>query len=203
MSFANSDGVTAAAVPQTLGNVFIPSNKELILMTGQPCGGDCGFVRPGTPAYKGFPTGSDTVFLVEFTMPRDPSSGFNADMPALWFLNANIPRTLQYGNAACSCWTTGCGEFDVFEILSTGSDFLTTTIHSWQGTGTQFGGGGCSDYFQRPLGGTMKAAIIFTQATKTLKIVVLDNSVEFGPGLADSLVTAWSSTAGSQVNIAG
>jgi hypothetical protein len=204
MSYANCDGVTAAAAPQTLGNVLIPSNKELIVMTSQPCGADCGFVRPGTPAYKGFSTGSDTVFLLEFAMPRDGgAAGFNIDMSAVWFLNANIPRTLQYGNAACSCWTSGCGEFDVFEILSTGSDFLTTTIHSWQGTGTQFGGGGCSDYFQRPLSGTMKAAIIFTQATKTLKIVVLDNSVEFGPGLADSLVTSWCSTAGSQVNIAG
>jgi len=183
--------------------VLIPSNSEVILFTSEVCDGSCGFVRPGTPAYKGFDTSSDTVFLLEFTMPRDSGSGFNVDMSAVWFLNAQIPRTLQYGNAACSCWTTGCGEFDVFEILSTGSNFLTSTIHSWQGTGTEYGGGGCSDYFERPLTGTMKAAILFTQETKTLKISILDDSVEFGPGLVDSLVQTWNAAPGSQVNIAG
>jgi hypothetical protein len=136
-------------------------------------------------------------------MPSDGSSGFNADMSAAWFLNAQIPRTLQYGNAQCSCWTTGCGEFDAFEILSSGSNFLTTTIHSWQGTGTQFGGGGCSDYFSRPLAGSMKAAIIFSSSTETIQTVVLDSSVVFSEGLVDEIVSSWCGVTGSVVNIAG
>ena len=203
LSYANRDGVTAAQSPQTLGDVLIPSDKELVVLTAKNCDSGCGYVRPETPAHKGFSTSSETVFLFEFTMPRDSSSGFNVDMPAIWFLNAQIPRTLQYGNAECSCWTTGCGEFDVFEVLSTGSDYMTTTLHSWQGTGTEYGGGGCPDYISRPLSGPMKAAVIFNPTTKNMNIVVIDSSTTFGAGLTDSEVSGWCSASGSAVNIAG
>ena len=203
LSYANCDGVTAAQNPQTLGKVTIPSDTEIIAFTKKPCDSSCGFVRDGTPAYKGFSTASDTIVLVEFMMPRDSGSGFNVDMSAAWFLNAQIPRTLQYGNAACSCWTSGCGEFDVFEILSTGSDYLTTTLHTWQGTGTQYGGGGCSDYISRPLTSYMKAAIIFSVSTMTMDIVVLDPSTSFDPSLSDATVQSWCSVSGSKVSIPG
>ena len=136
-------------------------------------------------------------------MPRDSGSGFNVDMSAAWFLNAQIPRTLQYGNAACSCWASGCGEFDVFEILSTGSDYCTTTLHTWQGTGTEYGGGGCSDYIERPLTSNMKAAIIFNPTSMTMNIVVLGPSVSFDAGLTDSDVSSWSAVVGTQVDIVG
>jgi hypothetical protein len=33
-----------------------------------------------------------------------------ADEPAIWMLNAQIPRTTQYGPSDCSCWESGCGE---------------------------------------------------------------------------------------------
>jgi len=136
-------------------------------------------------------------------MPRDSGSGFNVDMSAAWFLNAQIPRTLQYGNADCSCWTTGCGEWDVFEILSTGSNYLTSTLHTWQGTGTQYGGGGCSDYIDRPLTSYMQAAIILSVEDMTMSIVVIEPIGDFGEGLDDSTVSSWSETAGSDVDIAG
>jgi Putative TOS1-like glycosyl hydrolase (DUF2401) len=203
LSYANCDGITAAQSPQTLGNVLIPSDNEVVAFTSEQCDSSCGYVRPGTPAYKGFSTASAAIFLLEFTMPRDSSTGFNVDMPAIWYLNAQIPRTLQYGNAQCSCWTTGCGEFDVFEVLSTGSDYMTTTLHTWQGTGTQYGGGGCSDYTERPLTGTMKAAVIFDPATMQMNIVVIDPSTTFGAGLDDSDVSSWTSIGASEVNIAG
>ena len=56
--------------------------------------------------------GTDKVFLFEFMMPMDPSSHgkYESDMPAIWMLNAQIPRTTQYGPSTCSCWVTGCGE---------------------------------------------------------------------------------------------
>ena len=203
LSYANSNGVTAAGVPTVLGNVLIPSDQEVVAFTNEACDSSCGYVRPGTPAYKGFSTSSDVVFLLEFMMPRDSSSGFNVDMSAAWFLNAQIPRTLQYGNAACSCWTSGCGEWDVFEILSTGSDFLTSTLHTWQGTGTQYGGGGCSDYIERPLTTYMQAAIIMSVETMTMSIVVIEPIGDFGAGLDDSQVSSWCATAGSDVSIAG
>lgn len=96
-------------------------------MLAEPCGdNDCGYVRLGAVAYRELPrfllanartnefadgfNGADKVFMMEYSMPMDGTSGFNADMPAIWMLNAQIPRTLQYGNAACSCWITGCGE---------------------------------------------------------------------------------------------
>ena len=203
MSYAASNGVSAAKSPQVLGsNVYLPSDQELVLMTNQSCGSDCGYVRAGTPAYEGFSTASSTVFLLEFMMPRDDGSGFNVDMGAIWLLNAQIPRTLQYGNAACSCWTSGCGEFDLFEILSTGSNFLTSTVHTWQGTGNQFGGGGCSDYIERPLSSYMQAAVILDTSTSTLNIVVLPESIgTFGEGLTDAQIQGWLGIAGSTVNI--
>lgn len=200
LSYANSDGKTAAQSPQVLNQVTIPSNSEVILFTAQQCG-DCGYVRPGTPAYRGFPTSGDTVFLMEFQMPHDGQSGFNGDMSAIWFLNAQIPRTLQYGNAACSCWTSGCGELDAFEILSSGSDFLISTYHSWQGKGNQYGGGGCSDYIQRPLSASIQAAIILNVGSSTFNIVTLPSNVDFAAGLTDAEVASWDAIKGSEVHI--
>lgn len=68
-------------------------------MLSQECkDGSCGFIRPGTVAHRkktlivgrnpslmqidGF-DGADKVFLFEFSMPMDGTSGFNADMPAI------------------------------------------------------------------------------------------------------------------------
>ena len=202
LSYAGCNGVDGAGSPQVLGNCVIPSNQEVVLFTAEPCDASCGYSRPGTPAHKGFSTASDVVFLVDFMMPRDPGSGFNIDMSAAWFLNAQIPRTLQYGLAECSCWVSGCGEFDVFEILSTGSNYLTTTLHSWQGTGTQFGGGGCADYIARPLTGYMKAAIIFDVGTRQFLITVIDPNTTFGAGLSNAQVASWAGVPKSMVNIA-
>jgi hypothetical protein len=54
--------------------------------------------------------GADKIFMIDFSMPMDGNSGFNGDMPALWILNADIPRTAQYGPEDCNCWSSGCGE---------------------------------------------------------------------------------------------
>lgn len=75
--------------------------------------------------------GGNKVFLLEFSMPKDDTAGFNADMPAIWMLNPQIPRTVQYGNGDCSCWKTGCGEFDVAETLSSGSMFMKSTFRTF------------------------------------------------------------------------
>ena len=63
-------------------------------MLAQKCNNDCGFVRPGSVAYRKFGIwsfllrvlsffpdgfgGGDKAFLLEFSMPMDGSSGFNA-----------------------------------------------------------------------------------------------------------------------------
>ena len=119
--------------------------------------------------------GVDKVVLIEFSMPMDSDSGFNGDMPAIWMLNAQIPRTLQYGNAACSCWESGCGEFDIAEALNSGSTYLKSTLH----TNTP---GGSSDYILRPTSGTMKLAVVFS-SNSTIQVQVLSNSTDFGSSL--------------------
>ena len=194
LSFCGSDGVSAAQESTTLGNIFLPSNKEFTIFSDRACSGDsCGYYRPGTPAYHGF-GGATKVFLFEFTMPLDPSSDaqINADMPAIWFLNAQIPRTLQYGNGECSCWGSGCGEFDVFEVLNSGNKWLTSHLHSGQGSSDSsgsYGGGGTPDYIMRPIDSSMKAAVVFEEGSITIS--VLDDSASFDDFLTSETLSGW------------
>jgi hypothetical protein len=111
--------------------------------------------------------------------------GMLSDAPAWWFLNAAIPRTLQYGNdrnnKPCSCWSTGCGEFDAFEVLGRGEERAKSTIHR-QGNHE----GGDSNYFRRPVGRTLKFALIFRDANITA--TVLDDDFDFSSSLDDSVI---------------
>lgn len=199
ISFCDSDGISGSPSAVALGDVTLPSNKEFMIFSGTSCddtsAGDCGYHRENIPAYHGF-GGSTKIFVFEFSMPSDNSGDYNVDMPAVWLLNAKVPRTLQYGDSSCSCWKTGCGELDLFEILSTGSDKLITHIHSGQGSdGTSSGGGGTQDYFKRPTSGTLKAAVIFNGDDKTIHIVEVEES--FDATLSADTVNAWLNKAGS------
>ena len=111
--------------------------------------------------------------------------GMLSDAPAWWFLNAAIPRVLQYGNdrdnIPCSCWSTGCGEFDAFEVLGRGEERAKSTIHR-QGNLES----GDSNYFQRPVGRTLKFAVVFYEFNITA--TVLDDGFLFGEGLEESVV---------------
>src|ERR1700742_2741289 len=72
--------------------------------------------------------GDSKLFMFEFQMPDDGNNGvFNGNMPSLWMLNAQIPRTGQY--SSCSCWQSGCGEFDICEVLSPGYPKCKSTYH--------------------------------------------------------------------------
>lgn len=200
ISFADSDGVSGASSATPLDEVTISSNKEYMIFSGTECSddsiGDCGYFRSNIPAYHGF-GGSTKIFVFEFSMPSDNSgSSYNQDMPAIWLLNAKIPRTLQYGDSSCSCWKTGCGEMDLFEILSAGSDKLITHLHNGQGNdGTSSGGGGTQDYFKRPTDGTLKAAVIFDGSDKTIHIVEVDE--DFSSTLSSDTVSSWLKRSGS------
>jgi len=123
-------------------------------------------------------------------MPHDSvASTVNADMPAIWMLNAQIPRTLQYGAADCSCWSSGCGEFDLFEVLDSGNTRCKSTIHG----NSQ---GGDSDYFLRPTAATMKAAVLMMD--ETAHIVVLDDDYSFQNVLGRDVVNALVSASSTQ-----
>lgn len=196
LSYASEAGTGAAAAPQVLAPVTLPSDVELSIWSAEPCTTDtCGYVSEGVPGYVGF-GGADKMFLFEFGMPSDTASigTANGDMPAVWALNAQISRSQQYG--ACSCWQTGCGELDLFEILSGGSDYLTTTFHSVLG-----GGGATSDYFERPVVGTLKAAVVFVGATKQIEIIELAADIEFDESLAYSIFEDWQQASISEVTL--
>ena len=115
-------------------------------------------------------------------MPLDGNRGFNGDMPAIWGLNGKISRTQQYG--ACSCWASGCGEFDIFEVLASGDTKAKTTFHYKNAIGS-------SDYFARPTNDYIRAAAIFDDTSKTVTFRVLPNSVSFGTGIDDATVRNW------------
>lgn len=174
LSYASSDGSAAASSSTILANTTLADSTQIALFAGTTCASDngCGYYREGTVAYHGF-GGSSKIFLFEFSMPND--SGNN--QPALWFLNALIPRTQQYGS--CSCWanTAGCGELDIFEVLDSGDARMESSVHS------AFAGGD-SDYFTRPTTGTVKVAVVLSNNQAVIKM--LDSSFSFGTTLSSS-----------------
>jgi hypothetical protein len=120
-------------------------------------------------------------------MPHEDNSGFNGDMPAIWALNAQIPRTVQYGDPSCSCWTSGCGEFDIIEVLSSGAKECKSTIHTNAPAGD-------SDYIERPASSYMKLAVVFSSVDSKIHIQVLDDSVIFGPSLTGEQIDQFTSS---------
>jgi hypothetical protein len=197
LSYHSADGTRGSSSPQILSDSTIGSATEYTIMTDSICNNDCGFVRPESVAYRklclgiqpcldtdvlldGF-EGADKVFLMEFQMPLDGSTGFQGDAPAIWMPNAQIPRTLQYGNETCSCWASGCGELDIVEVLSPGLIQCKSTIH----TNTPAGD---SDYITRPTDGPIKLAVIFRSTSSTAHIQVLDESFDFGPSLTSAQI---------------
>ncbi|KKZ64217.1 hypothetical protein EMCG_01470 [[Emmonsia] crescens] len=172
LSYASKDGHRGAKNSQVLADRMIPDNKEIIIMSNKKCrGSDCGVVRKGTIAYHGF-SGKSKIFLMELSMPLTGKRGWNEDMPAAWILNADIPRTLQYGKAECSCWASGCGELDVLEILDAGNVRAKSSLHSSIS-------GSDSNYFHRPVNKSIKVAIVFNTLTSSVHIKILNDSVVF------------------------
>ncbi|WPH02498.1 Hypothetical protein R9X50_00536300 [Acrodontium crateriforme] len=188
LSYASSDGTQCASQAEVLNDCEVPSGNEFSIFSDKPCSdGSCGYSRPGTVAHHGF-GGANKAFFFEFEMPHDyAATGQNADMPAVWLLNAQIPRTAQY--ASCSCWSSGCGELDLFEVLSPGDDRCKSTLHSNIA-------GGDSDYFQRPVNQTMKAAVVFNG--ENIHIKKLDDSYTFGTHMDTATINSISQSTSTQ-----
>ncbi|EWG36737.1 hypothetical protein FVEG_00632 [Fusarium verticillioides 7600] len=184
LSYLNANGNGGSSSPKILKDVFIPSNKEFSIFSSEKCDESCGYSRVPDVAYKGF-SGSNKIFLFNFKMPFDGNTGFNGDMPALWALNGRIPRTGQY--SGCSCWKTGCGEVDIYEVLATGDDKCKSTFHLTNGAGS-------SDYFKRPADKYIKVAVVFCERTSSVAIKQLDDSFDFGSSLSDETVRDWIKT---------
>ncbi|KAH9826275.1 Protein TOS1 [Teratosphaeria destructans] len=185
LSYANEDGCGGASDATPLKSTTLPSSAEVVIFTDKKCGdngGDCGYYRPNTVAYHGF-DGAEKAFFFEFQMPSTGQTAASkydpVDMPAIWILNALIPRTLQYGQEDCSCWTSGCGEFDLFEVLAAGDKRMKSTLHGNVS-------GGDSDFFERPVDAPIKAAMVLCNDNIYLKII--DDSTEFSETMAQSMI---------------
>lgn len=205
LTYAGLDGISKAENPTVLAeNTLINSNEEFLIMLNVSCESsgfkkDCGVYREGIPAYHGF-YGAVKMFLFEFKMPRETVITNNKtdyfDLPAIWILNDHIPRTSQYPtNANCSCWGTGCGEFDVFEALNyTEKDHLYSTIHDYQGSGDIQLGISVPGYIARNTNGIMKGGVAFD--SKGTAVVWVSNSTSFDATISASNINKWVSNEG-------
>ena len=127
------------------------------------------------------------MFLAEFQMPLSGQTGYlNADMPAFWMLNTQIVNTGQYSN--CSCWKTGCGEWDIHEVLEQGATTGYATMHMGQNFNGQAPNG-----FARPISTTMKVGVIISNGV--FHIEILDDSTTFGSTFLGSTVNGWINSA--------
>ena len=85
------------------------SETEIVVLSDKECDADCPYWRPNATSHYGW-SGSSKAFFIEFQMDHYPNLGTDqgmlSDAPAYWFLNAAIPRILQYGsdrnNIPCS-----------------------------------------------------------------------------------------------------
>ncbi|KAK8064904.1 hypothetical protein PG994_007542 [Apiospora phragmitis] len=176
LSYLNEDGTGGASSPTVLKNGLVPDAKEIAIFSDKPCtdkDASCGFYRPEL-----LPT---RVFTFKVTMPSNGKKGWNEDMPAIWLLNGKVPRTGQYSD--CSCWKSGCGEFDVIEVLASGDTKCKSTFHYTNSIGN-------SDYLQRPTLGYVNYAVIFSKAHASASIKILADDFDHSAGLTADQVEA-------------
>ena len=201
LSYASPDCKSGSPHPEFFTG-YLDDGIELTIFTDTECdtrdpNTPCGYTRPGTVAHHGFTTtaAQSTLFLLDFSMPLTGSTGFNKDMPSIWILNAQIPRTLQYdltssssNQQPCSCWSSGCGEFDVFEVLDSGNTKMKATWHGDKA-------GGSSYFFDRPTDKDQgkKAGVLMSAADESMTIFwVPEGAVEeFGPDIDEEIVSGW------------
>ncbi|CAI5756353.1 unnamed protein product [Candida verbasci] len=197
LTYADSDGVSKANKSTILGeDTLIGSNEEYAIFSNISCGesglnNDCGVYRPDIPAYHGF-YGTTKMFLFEFQMPNDTSGAniSNYNMPAIWLLNAKIPRTSQYSqNVNCSCWRSGCGEFDIFEVMNT-TEYLNlySTLHDYQGT-DDIENGLAEGYMERDLNNIMVGGVAF-DSEGTVNVWLSKDTI-FDSSISANVVNSW------------
>ncbi|KAL6947261.1 hypothetical protein ACO0QE_002140 [Hanseniaspora vineae] len=193
LSFADNTGVgkaSNATIPTN--NTLIGSDEEFVIFSNVSCPESdpynrCGVYREGIPAYEGF-YGTTKMFLFEFEAPtetQENNASFSYyDMPAIWLLNSQIPRQAQYPwNADCSCWASGCGEFDIFEVINrTNTNEFYSTFHTYQGTGALAYGLSADANVVRKTNSTMAGGVVFD--TKGNTVVFMSDFLSFNETLS-------------------
>ncbi|ANZ75263.1 BA75_02155T0 [Komagataella pastoris] len=200
LDYVGTDGISSATSSQVLeADNELYSDEEIIIYSNVTCESsgwskDCGVYRKGIPAFHGF-SGTTKMFLFEFETPEESKYSEDDvlyyDMPAIWLLNARIPRTSQYPtNTSCSCWASGCGEFDIFEVMnSTDSNKFVSTIHDFQGTDEVQTGLTMNGYMLRTPEETQSGGVVFgSDGTIT---VFLSNYTDFSSQIEASVQQSW------------
>lgn len=195
LSYADGTGVAKASNSTVLAkDTLIKSDEEFVIFSDISCPNSsvydtCGVYREGIPAYEGF-YGDVKLFLFEFEAPTETqtnSSSFSSyDMPAIWVLNSQIPRQSQYPtNSNCSCWASGCGEFDIFEVLNgTTNDMFFSTFHTFQGVDSISTGLTQNSYYKRDTNSTMIGGVVFDSDGNTISF--MSSSLSFNDSISAS-----------------
>lgn len=195
ISYADDTGVAKATNATVLAqDTLIKSDEEFVIFSDISCPNSsvynsCGVYREGIPAYEGF-YGDIKLFLFEFEAPTETqtnSSSFSSyDMPAIWLLNSQIPRQSQYPvNSNCSCWASGCGEFDIFEVLNgTTNEMFFSSFHTFQGVDSISTGLTQNSYFKRDTNSTMTGGVVFDSDGNTISF--MSSSLTFGDSVSAS-----------------
>ncbi|MCJ1320251.1 target of Sbf [Xylographa vitiligo] len=182
LGYVTPNGQNSSNNPTILENSLIPDGVEFVISSNIACKNDCGATAPGANAYHGW-NGADKVFMIEIEMPLSGQRGYlNADMPAFWLLNTQIVNQQQYGK--CSCWATGCGEWDIHEILEAGATTGYASMHmgsNYAGTPPQG--------LPRPTSGTIKIAAIVSGGIAHVE--VLSPNTSFGNTLSGATVVGY------------
>lgn len=101
-------------------------------------------------------------------------------------------------NVNCSCWRSGCGEFDIFEVMnSTEYLHMYSTIHDYQGSDDIQTGMAAPAYIERDLTGTMSGGVAFDLSGNA--VVWVSNSTSFDSTIQASSVNSWVKQAGADV----
>lgn len=203
LTYAASNGIDAADSSTLLeADNYISSDEMYSIWSTEPCpesgiDNGCGYYREGIPAYYGF-GGVTKMFIFEFQMPPETlenSTSFGYyDLPAIWLLNDHIPRTSQFpNNVNCSCWASGCGEFDIFEAMNgTQKNHLYSTFHTFQGIENLQVGIQSYGYIPRDTVGTMRGGVVFDSDGNVVSFMT--NMTSFEDIVDAETVNSWLSS---------
>jgi len=160
MGYTTPYANASSSTPQLLAG-YLGAGLEITVLSAVACStaNPCAFSRG--VALHGW--AGDKIVVVETSMPTSATQ----DIPAIWTLNANIVRSAQYG---CNCHASGCGEFDIAEIINMNADRnkLYMTLYSYNGNA------GTPAYFARPTGMTTYRTYLTHFSVSGNRIFALD-----------------------------
>lgn len=138
-----------------------------------------------------FRLGTTTLVATLLPKARSPIGLLNHLITQL-----NCPQRNHADSSTSHSWTSGCGEFDLFEVLDSGNFRCKSTLHMAPA-------GGSSDWFQRPTGGSITAAVVIAGEHEVAAIRVLDGGQSFDATLSEDVVSGWVNEAGSVFKMEG